>query len=153
MRKISGSVFFLKKIFPFVWFGFLGFFVVMNATVSQKPNGPPFLLFLFPVLMGGVGFFIFRKFLFDLADEVYDCGTFLLVRLNKTEEKIFFSNIKNVNYTTYTNPQRITLSLRQAGLLGKEVSFMPPRRFRWIFNPDPLIEELIDRVDQARQLK
>lgn len=44
----------------------------------------------------------------------------------------------------------VTLTLRQPGILGKEISFSPPRRFPGS-SRSPIIDELIERVDRARR--
>jgi hypothetical protein len=56
-----------------------------------------------------------------------------------------------VSYTQLVNPPRITLTLRQPGRFGREVSFSPPRRFFSPFVRNPLIDELIERVEAARR--
>jgi hypothetical protein len=51
--------------------------------------------------------------------------------------------------TTATNPERVTLALREPGRFGKEITFSPARRFL-AFARSPVINELIERVDAAR---
>jgi hypothetical protein len=109
----------------------------------------PFIVF--PVLMAGFGYVIFKKIIFDLVDEVYDGGDFLLVRDNRGEDRIQLSNIRNVSYSPLMSPQRVTLSLREAGIFGRELSFTLPIRFTLNFlKKDPIIEDLINRVESAR---
>lgn len=102
--------------------------------------------------MAAFGYFLFKKIIFDLVDEVYDGGDFLLVKDRKREDRIHLSNIRNVSYTTMMNPQRVTISLREPSLFGKEVSFSPPLRLTFnFFQKSPLIEELINRVEDAQK--
>jgi hypothetical protein len=89
--------------------------------------------------------------MWDLADEVHDCGDSLLIRKGSNEEHIPLSNIMNVSVSTNMNPPRITLRLVKPGRLGSEISFSPPSRLS--FNPfakNPVAEDLMVRVDQAR---
>jgi hypothetical protein len=91
--------------------------------------------------------------LFDLVDEVWDDGDALVVRNAGTEQRVPLRNIINIGYSLLTNPERVTLTLRDAGPLGREVTFMPMRRpfsFRWL-SRNPIIDELIERVDRARR--
>jgi hypothetical protein len=64
------------------------------------------------------------------------------VRFGPDEERIPLTDVINVGYTQFVNPPRITLTLRQPGRFGREVSFSPPRRFA---------TELIERVEAARR--
>lgn len=112
------------------------------------------LLFFFGFLslMGLTVFLILRKFVWDLADEVYDCGDHLLVRRRGKEEIVTLSNVMNVNAVTYMNPPRITLRLVQPGKFGSEISFSPVGQA--MLNPfakNPVAEDLIVRVDRARR--
>ena len=107
---------------------------------------------LIPICMAIFGYFILKKLVWDLIDEVYDEGTTLLFR-NKgkeiTEARVNLRDIKNVNYSTMTNPPRVTMSIRYVTDLGDELSFSPPAS--WIpFKKNKDIEELIDRIDRAR---
>ena len=93
-----------------------------------------------------------KKLVFDLADQVYDAGQFLLVKKKGIEQRVALSNIKNVNASIMTNPPRITLSLVTPGELGPEISFCPVRPFTLNpFRKNEIAENLIDRVDRARR--
>ena len=62
-----------------------------------------------------VFYIVFRRLIFDLADEVTDEGDALRVRFGHEEERIPFAQIMNVSYTGMMNPPRITLMLRSPG--------------------------------------
>jgi hypothetical protein len=95
---------------------------------------------------------VLRKLVFDLADEVVDEGDALGVRFGADEERIPLAQIINVSYSGLTNPPRITLTLRSAGRFGREVSFSPQQGFLTpLFRPNPLVNDLIERVDAARR--
>jgi len=153
MTKISStSTQFYKKVLPLFWFGFLTFFIIglIRGRIYEKAP----IALLVPFMGVFFGFFIMKKLVWDLADEVYDCGKFLFVKNSGMEERVELSNIMNVSASTYTNPQRITLKLVCPGQFGAEISFSPTTPF--IINPfakNKIAEDLIVRVDQARTLR
>jgi hypothetical protein len=151
MNKISSDWTFLtKKVFPAFWFGFLGLFLVAGVLgVIFGKNEAEFGFLIFPVIMGGFGFFIFKNMIWDLMDEVYDEGDSLLIVNGKKEESIQLSDIKNVSYSVMMNPPRVTLSMRTQTQFGDEITFSPPTVFI-PFKKNELIVELINRIDQAR---
>ncbi|MBN8742076.1 MAG: hypothetical protein BGP24_17925 [Lysobacterales bacterium 69-70] len=151
MKKISSdSTWFYKKVFPAMWFGLLAAFFVVSVTGNGLSTGG-WKFLLMPCLMAIVGFFVMKNVVWDLVDEVHDCGDSLLVRNGSEEERIPLSNIINVNASTQTRPPRITLRLARPGRFGSQVAFSPPSKIS--FNPfalNPVAEDLIVRVDQAR---
>ncbi|HEY2628588.1 MAG TPA: hypothetical protein VGI57_05640, partial [Usitatibacter sp.] len=97
-------------------------------------------------------FILFRKVVWDLMDEVYDGGDYLLVKNGDKEDRIQLSNIMNVSASTMVNPPRVTLRLVTPCRFGKEVTFSPVRPFT--LNPfakNTIAENLIERVDKARR--
>lgn len=105
-----------------------------------------------PLVMAVFGYVLFRKLVFDLVDEVWDDQDALVVKNADIEERIALKNIINVGFSTMTNPERVTLALREPSRFGKEITFSPPRRF-FAFARSPIINELIERVDQARRAR
>jgi hypothetical protein len=150
MKRISSrTTFFTKRVFPVIWFGFLVLFVA--STLSKKSSGGlPVAFFIMPAFMAAFGYFIMKKLVFDLADEVFDAGDALVVRFGSEQERIPLSEIINVSYSYMVNPPRITLTLRTPGNFGKEVSFSPPTTFV-PFAKSPIVADLIERVDVARR--
>ncbi len=150
MKKISStSLFFMKKIFPILWFGILGTSVAAVLVRGAFKNDPLFLIV--PCGMAIFGYFLMQKLVWDLADEVYDCGDALLIKNAGQQEMIPFSDIMHVNVVTMMNPPRITLRLVRPGKFGPEVSFSPATSFS--LNPfakNQVAEDLITRVDRAR---
>ena len=149
MKRISSrNTFIAKKVFPVLWFGFLILFVSI-AVIGTGQRVLPFLLV--PAMMAVFGFFLMKRLVWDLVDEVYDCGDFLLIRNRGKEDDVALSNIMNVSASLLLNPPRITLRLVNPGKFGKEIAFSPVRGFT--LNPfakDQISEELMVRVDQAR---
>jgi hypothetical protein len=151
MKKLtSKATFFHKRIFPTIWFGFLGVFLCVSLFSGVAGRGPEILFLIGPVCMAVFGYFLMKKLVWDLIDEVYDDGSTLLFRNGGREVRVGLRDIKNVSYSTITNPPRVTLSIRYKTDLGDELSFSPPAS--WIpFKKNKDIEELIDRIDRARQ--
>ena len=100
--------------------------------------------------MAAFGYFVARKLLFNLVDEVWDEGKTLLIKNSGQEEHVALRDIKNVSYSTVVNPPRVTLSVRQPTIFGDQIAFIPPVYFV-PFSKSPIIDELIERIDQARQ--
>src|SRR5262245_30047303 len=125
MRRISSkTTFFYKRVFPVSWFGFLLLFVgVGSFTDASSGRMPPLPFWLVPIFMAVVGYVIMRKLVFDLVDEVWDAGDALIVRNADREDRVALSNIMNVSYSPFVNPPRVTLTLRQQSLFGKQISF------------------------------
>jgi hypothetical protein len=150
MKKLtSKSTFFNKRVFPAIWFGFLGFFILTSLFASGKGDGPGIWVVIITICMAVFGYFIMKMLVFDLIDEVYDEGTTLLFKNKGIEVRVDLKDIKNVSYSTITNPPRVTLSIRYKTQLGDELSFSPPMSLI-PFKKNKDIEELIDRIDRAR---
>ena len=149
MIKLSSrATWFHKRGFPILWFGILAS-VTLGALSDPGAHQPLFLVA--PLIMAVFGYIMFKKLVWDLADEVYDCGDSLIVRKSGEEERIPLSNIMSVSSSTYMNPQRVTLRLVRPGRFGQDVAFAPTRPLT--LNPfaiNPLVEDLIVRVDRAR---
>jgi hypothetical protein len=150
MQRISSaSTFFSKKVFPVLFFGCLAYFLV-DAYRSGELASDPFLIvgMLSIVLVGG---FVFRVFVWDLADQVDDHGTYLEVRRGGVTDRIHMSNIMNVSATQFVNPPRVTLKLVKPGPLGREVSFSP--KLPLSLGPvtkSAIVEDLTERANAAR---
>lgn len=160
MRRLSSSfTFFYKRIFPVFWFGLLLVFLAEGVWGVHRPIGnpqhAPMLPFLLmPVFMAVIGYLIFRRLVFDLVDAVWLDGDFLVVKNRGEQRRVALADVMNVNCTSLSNPRRITLMLRTDSRLGRSVSFIPasPRSFLSAFKPDPIANELIERVDALRRL-
>ena len=104
MRRISSDwTFFYKRVFPVLWFGFLAVFVGIGVV-----NGQGLFIVIVPIAMIGFGYFIMQKLVFDLVDEVCDDGDALVVKNRGQEQRIALADIKNVNYSPFVSPPRVT---------------------------------------------
>ena len=150
MHLISSSfTFFHKRIFPVIWFGFISIFL-FGLSAGVINDGKGYGILLIPLGMTVFGFFIMKKFVWNLVDEVWDDGDSLIVKNKRREARIELLNIININHTKFTNPESITLTLRTPCEFGKIVKFSPPIRM-FQFSEHPLVTELIERIDQKRQ--
>ena len=147
MIKISKNTFFDKKLFPSIWFSFLGIFLVASFSSSNLKGAAIGAFFV--LLMAAFGFFLYRKLIWELADEVFDRGDALVFRKGKSEQIVKLTEIINIEYSHLVSPERVTIYTRNPGPLGDELAFSPPFRFN-IFSKSPLVKDLIRRVDEAR---
>jgi hypothetical protein len=151
MTRISSrQTFFMKRVFPLLFLVIL--LVPMGIALTVGRNPPPVQLYIMPLVLFPILFLVMRKLVWDLVDEVYDGGDYLLVRNGGKEDRIPLSNIMNVSATLMVNPPRLTLRLATPGKFGKEVSFSPARPFSLNpFTKNAIAENLIERVDRARR--
>ena len=150
MKKLSSkSTFFYKGIIPAIWFGFLGLVVLTLIFGSGRKYDPGIVFFVIPIFLAAFGYFIMKRQVFDLADEVYDEGSTVLFKNKGKEVRVNLKDIKNVSYSAMMSPPRVTLSIRYKTELGDELSFSAPMSFI-PFKKNSDIEELIDRIDRAR---
>jgi hypothetical protein len=146
----SRATAFYKRGFPILWYGFLILFIFLPLIVgSQTGQSPQPMFFIVPIAMMAIGYFVFKKIVFTLVDQVFDLGDALLVKNGTQEERIALSDIINVSYTPMMNPPQVTLTLRQPTVFGVKVTFCAPKRFV-PFASSPMVDDLIKRVDAAR---
>jgi hypothetical protein len=144
---------FYKRVFPFLWFGFLLVILAVMVSVSRRQPGVPAVVFVVPILMMALGYFLFRKLLSDLMDEVWDDGKELIVVNEGHVEHESLANIVNVSYSGFTNPKRAVVMLRRPGRWGGKIAFIPLRSSIRILSlgDNEMIDELVRRVDEARR--
>jgi hypothetical protein len=153
-RRISSrNTFFLKRVLPLLLLAVLLLAVALPLVlVSSRGGRMPYAAVVGPVCMGIILTLVFRRLVFDLADEVTDEGEALRVRFGHEEERVALADIINVSYAGITNPPRVTLTLRHPGRFGREITFSPQQSFLApLVGRNALVNELIDRVEAARQ--
>ena len=153
MQLISSkTTWFYKRAFPVIVISFPLLIMALIWWTSRKSGNPvPLQVLLPPAFIGIFFFFIFKRLIFDLANEVWDAGDMLVVRNKGREDRILLSDIINVSYSQFVNPQRVTLILRTPSLFGDKVSFSPPRAGILPLSASPIVDDLIRRVDAARR--
>ncbi len=149
MKKISGSTFMFKKLIPGIVFVFLGFGII--APFIPGSEKIPITLLIAPILMGCAAFIFFKKTVWDLADVVYDNGDELIFIKGNKKQSVSFKEIINISYPSFNSPQRIEVSVRNIGPIGKDLVFRPPMHYNF-FVKDPFIIDLVERVDRAKNL-
>ncbi|MFI4880411.1 MAG: hypothetical protein ACHQD6_08065 [Steroidobacterales bacterium] len=154
-RRISaGKTVFYKRVFPVIFLGAIALSLALAIATARRDGGLPLPALIVPMLALGIGWFVVRRLVSDLADEVWDEGDALRVRFGHDEERIALADIINIGYTTMVNPERVTLTVRNPGRFGKDVTFCPVRAaaiLKPLSGRNPLVSELIERVDAARQ--
>jgi hypothetical protein len=152
MRRLSSRMtFFYKRIFPIMFFGLILSFIAF-ALFSALSSGqsPPLPFLIAPMIVLAVVYFVMKKLVFDLVDEVLDGGDALIVRNGGQEERVTLSDIMNVSYSPLVSPPRVTLMLRRPSIFGSEVTFCAPIRLMPL-SPSPIISDLIRRIDAQRR--
>lgn len=153
-RRLSArGMFYTKRVFPAIFLGIPSVMclVVLLFSIMNRDWSGLVALIVFGFMIG-FGLLVMKKLVFDLVDEVWDEGDYLLIKNKKLEDRISLTSIINVNYLV-CNPPRITLTLRQPCRFGTEITFTPlsrPSLFRPFAKP-PIVQELIERVDAARR--
>lgn len=92
-----------------------------------------------PLLLTAVGAGYIGKFVFPLADEVFDDGEALVVRRSGRSTRIPLREVNGVGYFLVLDPPRVVLPTRGAG----EIAFMPYLTpGTCLFQEYPLVAEL-----------
>ncbi len=126
---------------------FIGVSLFSGAARNAASLAPVLIV---PALMIAFGYFIMKKLVFDLVDEVWDDGNSLVVKNRGQQQRVALSDIKNVNYSPFVNPPRVTLALRRPTVFGDQITFGAPVTLV-PFSTSPVIADLIERVDLARR--
>lgn len=152
-RISSDWTVFYKHIFLPFWYCLAALMLVLLISVREKSPRVPLIAIVVPIVAMTLGYFLFRKLLTDLTDEVWDNGDELIVVNDGHVEHLPFANVINVSYSGLTNPKRVTLNLRKAGRWGERIVFVPAISLAWFISPtrSSLVDDLIRRADEARQ--
>jgi hypothetical protein len=138
---------FIKWVTPIAWLGGLGYLAVDSARDGRLDA-------LLAVIVSGMalaGLLLMKIFIWNLADEVYDCGDSLLVRRGGLEESVPLADVTQVALALFSRPPRITLKLAKPGKFGRSIVFTPPTSpGQEIFGRNPIAEQLLAKVDKAR---
>ena len=149
MRRISSRyVFVFVRVFPVVWFGGLAVMSAVGVRGMAAGEKIQLQVLLAPVAMAACGYFLMRKQYFDLADEVWDAGDYLVVRDAGQEERVALCDIVDVQYSFVFSPQRVTLTLHRPNCVRKKIAFAPPQAW-FPFWKDRIVEDLVRRVSAA----
>ncbi len=150
MQKISQR--------PRPWLALLPllFFFAVLALIALHPAWQgtrplPRLILALPLIVTLIISLFIAQFFSGLAQEVWDGGDHLRIVFSRGVMHLPLRDISNISYNGTSNPPRVTLRLRQDSSSGREISFLVKRPFSLHpLRSHPLIDELIDRVDQQR---
>lgn len=126
-RLSSRSTYFHTRVFPVIWFGALvagAVFLIVESFVWKQPG--LFVAAALPALFVGFGVYLFRSYVFDLADEAWlDDHSIYVVRRGQ-RATIDLADVDAVETRLFRNPPRMTLVLREpCPPFGDCVSFIP----------------------------
>src|SRR5436305_10008305 len=80
-RRISSrNTFFLKRVFPVLWFGIVVLSLAAGLAAARAGKAVPPPVFIVPLLLFVIGYAVMSKLVLDLADEVLDEGAAMRVR-------------------------------------------------------------------------
>lgn len=119
--KISSSLLWLKVAFPPTVLAYCGWHVaapLLHGAAFDFRNLANCMALAVSAL------FIFKFFVFDLADSVDDQGDHFIVRRGWKVERIAIENIAWVGFSAF-NPPHVTFHLFEPNRLGQSISFYP----------------------------
>ena len=148
MRPLSSTLTsFYKRVVPLIGGAASLLLLIGGIAGAIQANQPAF--FFFPFLLTTVWLLFWWYLLRPLVDSVWLDDADLVIRNGDLEERIVFGSIVTVEGSYFTNPERITITLREPGPFGDTIVFLPPKRyFRLPFTSHPLAGELRDIVCQ-----
>jgi hypothetical protein len=126
MKQISAPVMTaaLRRLLPILWVGGVIMFGAIFVLIGVLQGEWIVLITAVPIcmLMAWLGVIGAKYVCFNLADEVWDAGDYLIVRQTGQEHRIALQDIRRVD----CQPQCVILQLRDACPLGKSIHFVPP---------------------------
>ena len=150
MKRIAArGTYALKRVATICWLGLPALVVLLVVLSAPRipPVGPVALL----LVLAAFAYKLLQTHVWTLVDDVADCGDQLIVTNRGVKVAIPLADILNVSVTVMGNSSRITLRLARPTSLGSEISFLPRTSFPPNpFVPNPIGEDLIIRVDQAK---
>ncbi|MGH9220030.1 MAG: hypothetical protein ACRD1W_12055 [Vicinamibacterales bacterium] len=152
-RRLSIGTLFYKKVVPLIWVAFAAAVAAITvwrlATGTQEQS--PFELMPLLVL-AGIAFVWTRLRGAGLADEVFDGGDHLVVRVGPDEERVSLGTIEDVKESRLMKqPPQLELVLTHPGKFGRVISFIPTGYTLLPLTKSPLFYELKERTSAARR--
>jgi len=149
MKRISSEITQLHKtLFPVLIVGVSVIVLAILVADMVRNKQVNYLAIGFIVLAGVYAFAESKKRITGLVDEVWDDGDAVVIKNGNREARVALSNIRKVRYGGIGNANFVTLQLHEACSLGKEISFVPPRKLLQ-FTRNPAISELISRIKKT----
>lgn len=144
MQKTISSklTFFMKVIFPVMWF-----FSLINVVsfISDNSISPSDLPKEFGIFFWIFGLFIFYWFYFRLK-KVCVFGDFLYVSNFMKEIQISLTEVEKITENILAGHNPVTIHLKTPSEFGRKILFMPTFRFFAFFSSHPITDELRNLV-------
>jgi hypothetical protein len=112
---------------------------------SDRPLGEVVVYWM----LGAFGYGVVWRYMSGLADEVWDAGDHLIVRVGSTSARVPISDIESVIESTFTHRGRITLRLWRPGPFGSVIAFIAMRDVQT--DQIPLVKSLMERVERLQR--
>jgi hypothetical protein len=148
MSQLSaGHMYLAKWLLPILMF----FGVAVWTIATNVPHTEmDFISHGFALCILGFFFIYFLKLdIWDLADQVFDGGDFLLVRRGKKQERLLLTDIVSVDVTRQLNVTKIMLRLRTPSLFGEKLAFYPKVSHR-LGGKNDIADDLTARIGRMR---
>ncbi|MDB6075910.1 MAG: hypothetical protein JWO89_3550 [Verrucomicrobiaceae bacterium] len=149
-RISSPDTFFLRRVFPVIWFGLLALGLIQVCFMKLKPHQSPTLLLVALLGMAVFSYFVMRVTLSGLVNEVYDFGDTLLVKNGGIAVQIPLRNVSHITFCSSSKPDRITLELAVPCELGKKIAFIPTPKGRLSSYGAAITDSLKHRIGSER---
>jgi len=141
MKRISKPLTYLEKEFPKVWLGFVVCTVVFVLFFGENKA----IGIFFGLQMAIFGSYFFKKTVWNVADEVIDYGDYLLFRKAGIEQKVYFTDISEIDCFQMNMPEIVVVSTSVSGDIGAKLTFKV--KDSWIpFRYSKITRELRQRV-------
>lgn len=149
MYKLSAdSTSLYKKLFPFSMYVVLAAFYALCMVAMYQIGEFDIWFFLVPVGLAALAYFLLQDGMIGLADDVFDCGEYLLVRSKGKEIRVDLEDVVKFEYSYRTQPQLICLTYKKSENSYRTVKFTPPTDQQ---SPNPEIMDVIRRIEAQKK--
>jgi len=151
MKISSDSVTGLAKAFFAVPFLMLLFMILMS-TIGVIVGRDIFYTPLIPLAVLIIISWLYVKFVWNLADEVFDEGDAFLIKRGKIAERVFLSEILFLNNRIYDRVPKIGIETMKSFEFGFKIYFVPDCADTNFKNTKDLFLDLSRRVTMAKSI-
>ena len=154
MKQISRSSMFYRRTLPVILLAavlIISIFVTGDIVRGRSSVSGLIVLWAFVAF----GYCLAWLHTSGLADEVWDAGDHLLVKVGGRVERVPIADVESVSEAVLVNPRRITLRLARSSPFGRTIVFWPAMD---VLLPIPFVksritEDLTARVQHAQRMK
>lgn len=141
MKQISSRLTFFHKFILPLWF-ILGVTDILYWSGNTRKIGPDTEPYFLPLML--IGFCIWTLWLGWPLKKVSIFGDKLYVSNFRKEIAVPISEIVNVRGNILTDPQRVTIYLRNETEFGSKIRFIAKYRWFACWTKHPIVNELLD---------